>query len=185
MNNRRGVRSIIRNHLPSRIDTLSVFAACALPVFAWAIISYLYALPGFVVRLSIWDIIGTASYVLTLALFESLLLTVPFLLVAVVLPSHLFKDRFVALSSVIVLVSSLWMMYANYYRIDLASWDTNQVLTSLTLYLLTLAIPIALVLRYKRFEGTIQKFTQRVAVLVYFYVGLAAIGVVVILIRNI
>jgi hypothetical protein len=55
----------------------------------------------------------------------------------------------------------------------------------LTLYLLTLAIPIALVLRYKRFEGTIQKFTLRVAVLVYFYVGLAAIGVVVILIRNI
>jgi hypothetical protein len=176
--------SCLRNRFPSREDSLYVFAVCALPVFAWAIFSYLYAFPEFVLRMSIWDLVGTASYTLAYALLESLVITVPLILMAAILPARFFKHHFVAFSSVIVIVSSIWIMYANYHLIDFSDWDLSEILRVLLIYLLSLAIPIALILRYNRIEQIVQAIVQRVAVLVYIYAGLACIGFIIILARN-
>ncbi len=157
---------------------------CALPVFAWAIFSYLYAFPGFVLRLTTWDLIGTASYTLAFALIESFIVTLPFMLLAIILPARWFKDRLVVLTAIIVIITSIWMMYANYWIINLAEWDWAQNLPILALYLLSLAIPIGLAWRYKRIEELVQVIVQRVAVLVYVYTALACLGIIIILIRN-
>ena len=129
--------AFIIGRFPCKADILSALVASALPVFAWAILTYLYALPGFLVRLDLWDVIGTASYPLAFALFESLVLVAPFVLLAAILPSRFFKDHFVAFSAAIILVSSGWMMRANYLRLDLASADMTQAVTGLTLYALS------------------------------------------------
>jgi hypothetical protein len=144
----------------------------------------LYAFPGFVLRLNVWDLVGTVSYTLAFALFESLVLLVPFVLLAVLLPARFFKARFIALSSIIIIISSLWMMYANYYRIDFTGWDMTEALKNLSLYALSLAIPIALVIRNPRLEQIVQALIQRVAVLAYVYVALGCIGVIIVFIRN-
>ena len=157
---------------------------CALPVFAWAIVSYLYAFPGFVLRLTIWDLIGTASYMLAFAMLESWIITAPFVLLAIILPAPLLKDRFVVFTAIIVVVSSIWIMYANYHQINLADWDLVQSWPTLVLYLVSLAIPVMLVTRTKRLEEMVESAIQRVAVLVYVYAALACVGFLVILIRN-
>ncbi len=54
----------------------------------------------------------------------------------------------------------------------------------LALYVISIAIPLALVLRYKRFEGIVQAIIQRVTVLAYVYVALACIGVIIVFVRN-
>lgn len=169
---------------PSRSETLSVLVACSLPVFPWAIFTYLYAFPGFIVRLSVWDIIGTASYPLAFALLESLFLLLLFVILSVILPIHLYKDHFVALSTVIVIISSMWMARANYLRIDFAGWDAAQTLPPLILYALSIAIPIAVIFRFAEIEKVIQAALDRVALLVYAYLGLGLCAVVIVLIRN-
>lgn len=174
----------IKNRFPSRLDTFYVFAACVLPVFLWAILSYLDAFPGFALRLTIWDLIGTASYVLGFALLESILLLLPWVLLAAILPHRVFKDRFVALASIVILISSAWMMYANYHLLNFARLARQEWITGGFLYFITLAIPIALVVRSKRVERLVQALIQRVAVLAYIYVALGCLAILIVILRN-
>jgi drug/metabolite transporter superfamily protein YnfA len=142
------------------------------------------AVPGLALRLNIWDLVGTASYTLAFALIESLVILVPFVLLAAILPSQFFKDHFIAFGSIIVIISSIWMMLANFQRVDLSGLEVAQFLPVLALYVISIAIPLALVLRYKRFEGIVQAIIQRVTVLAYVYVALACIGVIIVFVRN-
>ncbi len=122
---------------------------------------------------------------LAFALLESIVVTLPFVLLAVLLPARFFKNHFVAFSTAIILISSLWMMYDNYHQIDLAALGLERTLRDLALYLFSLALPIALILRFKRVEEIIQAVIQRVAVLMYVYAALACLGFIIVLIRNI
>ncbi len=127
---------------------------------------------------------GTAGYTLAFALLESLVILAPIVLLAVILPSRLFKEHFVAFGSTIVVISSIWMMLANYQRYDFSGIQVTQFLPVLALYLISIALPIVLIVRYKRFEQLVQAIVQRVAVLAYVYVALACVGVIIVLLRN-
>jgi hypothetical protein len=109
---------------------------------------------------------------------------VPFLLLAAVIPSRLFRDHAVVLTTVFVLVTSLWMIYANYHQVNLGNLDAAHSLPDFMLYVLSVAVPIALVLRIKRIAEIIQAAVSRVAVLVYIYAALACLGVLVVIFRN-
>jgi drug/metabolite transporter superfamily protein YnfA len=135
-------------------------------------------------RLTIWDVVGTAGYTLAFALLESLVILAPIVLLAVVLPPRLFKEHFVAFGSTIVVISSIWMMLANYQRYDFSGIQVAQFLPVLALYLISIAVPIAMIVRDKRFEGIVQGLVQRAAVLAYVYVALACAGVIIVLMRN-
>jgi len=150
----------------------------------WALISYFYAVPGFVLRFSIWELIGTASYILSFALIESIVILLPFVLLAAILPARFFKNHFAALASSIILVSSAWVMVANYRDIDFSEWDWVQFFPFLLLYLVSIALPIILIFHFKRVEQIIQAIIRQVSVLGYAYVALACISVVIVIIRN-
>jgi hypothetical protein len=161
-----------------------MFAVCALPVFFWAILSYFYAFPGYVLRLTVWDLIGAASYVLAYALLASLIITAPFLLAAIILPARLFKAHAVVLTAIIILVTSVWMMYANYHQVNLANLDYVQSLPSILFYILSVVVPIALVLRIRRLYEIVQAFVTRLTVLIYIYTTLACLGLLIVIVRN-
>jgi hypothetical protein len=108
---------------------------------------------------------------------------VPFVLLAIILPARLFKDHVIVLTAIIVLISSIWMIYANYHQINLGDWDVVESLPLELLYLLSIAFPIILVLRWKRIEDMVQGFVQRLALLVYIYAALACLGVLIVLFR--
>ena len=141
-------------------------------------------MPGFILRLNYWDLVGTASYTLAFALVESLIIFLPFLVLAVILPARLLKNRFVTTSSIIVLISSFWMMYANAHRIDFTSWGAADAWLPLSAYLLSLAIPIAAAVRSSQVERIVQAIVARLAVLSYVYVALGCLGVIIVLVRN-
>ncbi len=184
INNALGAYTIFKQRFPSRTDVFYAFAACVLPVFAWAVLSYLDALPGYILRFSLWDLLGMASYTLAFVLFESLVILLPVILLAVVLPPRILKDHFLARGSTLIFISSIWMMFANYQRVDLSGGKMTQYLGALVLYILSLVIAFALFERFKRIDQVMQAVMKRVAVLAYFYVALACLGVIIILIRN-
>lgn len=170
--------------MPSKGDTANIFAVCALPVFLWAIYSYLYAFPGYVLRLNAWDLIGALSYTLAFALLESAITTLPFVIASVLLPPRIFKNNIVVLTTVIVLVTSIWMIDANYHQVNFGEYEIGRFILYVTLYLLTVAVPITIVIRFDRIGRIIQGFVGRLALLVYVYAALAAIAVLIVLLRN-
>lgn len=179
------VLATFKARLPDRQQVLLVFAACVLPVFAWALLVYIDQLPALILRLTVWELLGVTSYIFALALVESLVLLMPILLLTLILPTRVFKEHFIAIGSLIVLISSVWLMYANHNDSYDAEWTTTQLLLILAAYLLSLAIPIALVFKFRRLEAIIQSVMERIAVLAYIYVALACVAVVIVIIRNI
>ncbi len=176
---------VLRNRFPSRAETFQVFTACAVPVFVWAILAYLDAVPGFILRLSIWDIIGSISYVLAFALIESVLFLLPFVIIAFILPGRLFRDHFGALGSVLALITAAWAMHLNYDRLYFNTLTDDQIHTGLVLYLLSIAVAILLILRIKPLERLVRAIMDRATILAYVYVGFALAGILIVLIRNI
>lgn len=176
---------MFKHRIPTRTDIFYVFAACVLPVFAWAMLSYLDAFPGYALRFSLWDLLGMTSYTLAFVLIESLVILLPVILLAVILPPRILKDHFLARGSALVFISSIWMMYANYQHVDLSGWNTAQYLGALALYLLSLVIAFVLFERFKRIDQVMQSVMRRLAVLAYVYVAFACLGLIFILIRNV
>ncbi len=177
--------AVLRNRFPSRAETFEVFAACAVPVFIWAIIAYLDAVPGFILRLSIWDVIGTASYVLAFALVESIVFLVPFVVLAFILPGRLLRDHFGALGSVLALITAAWAMHLNYDRLYFNTLTDEQVRTGIVLYLLSILAAALLIVRFKPLERLVRSIMDRVTILAYVYVAFALVSILIILIRNI
>ena len=170
--------------MPAPADTLLVLSAGAIPVFFWALLNYLDAFPGFALRLNIWDLIGTASYTLATALIESIVLVMPFILVAILLPSRFRQAHFVAVACAIILISCIWLMYANYQRVDLSDLNPGDSLPFLVFYLLSIVIPVVLILRYRRIEEGVRAVMSRASILATVYLLLGCLSIVVILIRN-
>jgi hypothetical protein len=144
----------------------------------------LYDFPGFALRLTAWDLIGTASYVLAFALLESAAVAAPFVLLAAILPAKFREEHYVALSSAVIIISSVWMAYANYHLIDFSAPGLKALLPEFVLYLISIVLPIALILRSRRIERAIQAILQRVAALVLVYAAFGCLGVVIVVIRN-
>ncbi len=148
-------------------------------------LSFLDAFPGFALRFSLWDLLGMASYTLAYVLFESLVILLPVILLAVILPSWILRDHFFARGSALVFISAIWMMFANYQRADLAGGHTAQYIVALALYVLSLVLAFILFERFKRIDQVMQTVMKNLAVLAYFYVALACLGIIIIIIRNV
>ena len=78
-----------RRLLPSWRDLQLVFAAIALPVFAWSIVNVLREMPSWVLRLRTWDLVGVIAYMQAFARFETLVVLLAMILLAVMLPGRL------------------------------------------------------------------------------------------------
>jgi hypothetical protein len=177
--------SALNRRVPSLQASLLVFASAVIPVFVWALISFLDAVPAYALRLSLWEIIGSAGYTLAFALLESFVVFLPVWLLAVILPTRWLTAHFVALGSAMLFITSAWMMVGNYNKVDLSNWELSSLLIVLALYLLSLAVAIAVILRFPRVEQIIQNIVGRFATLAYVYVALACVGVVIVIIRNV
>jgi hypothetical protein len=175
--------AVLKTRFPSREDVLYVFGVVALPVFFWSLIVFIYNIPSMVLRLSAWDILGILSYDETYALIETVIVLVFWLVLSAVLPGILLRNKFLALSTTTILVSAAWMMVANYKNFSY-NWKLNEALFWLSLYLLSVAVPYALVQRFRRISELAQALARRIALLAYIYVGLGCLGVFVVIMRN-
>lgn len=181
----RALSPSLARRLPSRQDTFHVLGACVIPVFLWSLLSFLNEVPGFALRLSLWDVIGMASYILAAALVESVLLLLPLLVISALLPARFFRNHFLAFGSAIAVITSLWIMYANYHTLDFSTWGVSEWLIGLALYLGSIAIALALMLRWKHVEEIVGSVVQRVSTLSTVYIAIGLMGILIVLIRNI
>jgi hypothetical protein len=160
-----------------------VFAVCVFPIHVWSFISLLSRLSGLMLKLNPWELIGTIAYVQTFALLESMSLLLILVILAAVLPARLLRDRFVAKSSILVLLTSAIAIAIHYELIHW--WRLCEFLAGLASYLLLAGALCVLIQRYERFEKAIQMAADRLAVLSSAYVCVDLLSVITVVIRNI
>lgn len=161
-----------------------MFAAIAFPVFIWSITNVLHELPAWVLRLTIWDLMGMFAYTQMFALFETLLVLTALLLMAAILPGRIFRDRFVSVGTILIVISSLWAIAYHRSGIDPSELGARELAAAGLAYVASVVLAWAVVNRFDRLRIAIRTVVDRVSVLALLYAGIGVAGLLVVLIRN-
>ena len=179
-----GALATYSRRLPSAQELQLVFAAIALPVFAWSILNVLREMPSWVLRLKTWDLVGVIAYTQAFALIETLVVWVTMILIAAVLPAKLFRDHFVAVGSALVLVAAAWAIAYHLSPVDIADVGRRQLLLVGLTSAGSIALVYSAVTRSARIESLIRSVTERVSILSFVYAGLGVLSLILVIIRN-
>lgn len=173
-----------KKRLPSKRDAFLLFAACVFPVHVWSILNVLREVPAWVLRLSVWELAGVIAYTQVLALVESLTVSLALLVLSVVLPAGLFRNRLVAQGSMLVLVTSCWAIVAHYNDDVIRLWGARDFLLWLVFYVVSITIFYILIYRSAKIERAIRSVVERLAVLSGLYVALDLLCILIVVLRN-
>ena len=176
---------IFKERLISSEEVLSVIAACVLPIFIWSIIQMMWEIPGWILRMSIWQLIGVIAYVQAFALVESLAIAALLIIISIILPKRIFRDNIISISAMFIFVTALWAVLAHYSEDTIRLWRIKEFLPWITIYIFSIGIGYYLVQRFEQLAKTIRLMVDRISVLAFFYVFIGMVSIVIVIFRNI
>lgn len=176
----------------------SLLLMCAFPVHAWTLILAFRDISWLTERTNAWDAIGVVSYGLLFTFFESWIVFFGMALLGFLVSTKWARERRLALLSVLVLILALWAMAVQlFFLLKLAlpgSWvnfliqsgHPLWVMSAVTLFTVGLSflIPALLVVKSTPAFRFVQGLIERLSLLAMFYLCLDAVGLVIVLIRN-
>jgi len=134
--------------------------------------------------MSVWDMIGVMAYPLSFALLESILVLAGLLIVAVTLPSKLYRNWFVSQSTVIIFLVSVWAVFLQIYGQDWGMWSYRGLLIGLLPLVMMIILLAILNARFNKLQKTIEALAERMIVLGFLYVIIDIVFLLVLIIRN-
>jgi hypothetical protein len=182
----------------SRQGLWTLFLMCALPLHAWTMILAFRDVSWVTDRTNAWDAVGVFSYGLVFALVESLVVFLLASLLGFLVSARWNREWRVMLLTVLVLMLSLWAIAEQLFfllPVRLPASIIGLLVQSghplRTLYLgvivfvsLTIVIPVVLVLRSEKAVRFLRAAVDRLSLLAVFYLLFDAIGLVIVVIRN-
>jgi hypothetical protein len=177
---------ITRNKWSARAEYFQLFLMCAFPIHVWAYINLLNDMPAIQLQMGFWRILGVAAYVLDFALLESLFVFGLIFIVSFILPERLFELKLVQIESIIVLTTSISVIFIQLYdhweinSLTYADWIALWALIGLSIFI----IAAYWLNRNQRAQVIFQSGVERLAILSLVYISLDILGLIVIIIRN-
>lgn len=178
----------LKSRLPDKGAIIPVFSTLLFFVASWAVYRALWWLPSWLDYLNLWDVSIVLAYTLAYALLESAMLTGVFLLLALILPEHFFKEQFLSQGAALAGLFSLGALLVQ-RRIGVI-FDLALV-ALIAAPLLILAGGLFLILataylfrRFPRLRIFIEGLAERMTIFAYLYIPLGLIGVGVVIVRN-
>lgn len=177
----------------------SLFLMCAFPLHLWAMILIFRDVSWVIERTNIWDAIGVGSYGMIRAFTESAIVFVIFALLGFCTPKPWSVDKRIAFLSLLVLLLSAWGMIgqllflwnvslpASLMQFVIDSGHPLRMLyaMSLAVVLPTILLPMYLFIRSDKFIRFIQELIERLSLLTVFYLIFDAMGLIIVIVRNI
>jgi hypothetical protein len=182
----------------TRLGLWSLFVICAFPQHVWAFVLALRDVSWVAERTNAWDAVGVVSYGLVFALVESLILFGVMVLLGYLVSGSWDADRRVSLLAVLVLIASLWAMLEQLYFLigtGQPHWLLHLLIASghplryffalvVAVVVLSVVVPAFLVIRSQRAAQAIWGLIDRLSVLMVFYLLFDAVGIIIVLVRN-
>ncbi len=176
----------------------ALFLMCALPLHVWTMILAFRDMSWVADRTNSWDAVGVFAYGLLFALAESIIVFLVVAVLGVLVPAGLERHQRLGLLTVLVLMLSLWAIAEQLFFLGDVHWPgafINLLIQSghplRTLYavviavvVVTVLIPVVLFLRSPRVAGFVQALIDRLSLLMVFYLVFDAIGLVIVVVRN-
>ncbi len=182
-------RQWLASRLPGKDETFSVFSLIVFIVFTWAIYQMVWKLPSWLFLMGLLQISVVAAYVLAFALIESLVMLASMLLLALIIPRRLFRDKFVPQASLLVTILSLLAIYLQGHLNLLTGMALAQLVILPFIFLIGIFVYVLLfsilIERTSVVPRLIQAAANRLTVFAYVYVPISLLCLLVVIARNI
>jgi hypothetical protein len=164
-----------------------VFAACVVPIYSWSIVAFLERMPGWLLFLNSWDLIGAFAYTQAFAFLESTIVLLILIVLSVILPARFFRHRFVAQGSMTMFLTLVWAIALRNLKgkAGVVSWTLKAFFLWLVLYSTSIGASYMFIHRFKRLEESINAFIERLTVLLYVYVPITFLSLMIVILRNV
>lgn len=180
---------LFRSRFPSKKEAIAVFIVVVFPLHARAYLALFHDVPGYILHLSVWDIVGITGYVQLVALIESLLFLGFFTFISITLPNRAWRDGFVQKSAVTYLILFPWILPIHYQNqiLNLVNGDLGKyailMLGWILLAFVVLSIALTGVHRSKVWQSRIDRLIAFFSPLSSVYLAVDLMLAVVLLIR--
>lgn len=179
----------MKSRLPSAPEALSVFSIFVFFVFSWTLYRAFWYVPSWLEYLSVWSILVIGAYVLAFALLESAFLLALVVFFSLFFPLKVFKEQYALQGSSLALLLSVGAFLLQrkinlVYRLEL--WQLLAYpLVGLLASVLLVVLLAFLFNRFPLLSRLVNAVVERMLIFVYLYVPLGALGLLVVLVRNI
>lgn len=171
---------------------------CAFPLHLWALILAFQDVAWVTERTNAWDAVGVVSYALLFALIESFLVFLAFAMLGFLVPRRWNPNKRIGFLILLALLLSAWGIVSQLFFL----WNINlpapamQFLArsghplrllyagALAIVLPTILLPIYFFLKWDGMLARIEDLADRLSVLMGLYLFFDAIGVIIVIIRN-
>ena len=179
----------ISERLPSRQEATPVLSEIVFIVFSWTLYRMFWYVPSWLEYLSAWNVVLTAAYVLSFALFESVIVFGLICVLSFVLPQKIFRQQFIAQAGSIAAAISVGAFLLQ-RKMKVIYRLTHPELLIYPVFILIAILTLILLLSYvfRRFESLtrfIRIIAERMTVFLYVYVPLGILGLLIVVFRNI
>lgn len=155
-----------------------------LSIHIWSFLHVFEEIPAWILRLTVWELLGAIAYSQVFAMLESGLILIAFLVFSFFLPKRWFAYQFVPATSLIILVATGWAIAAHKYDQVIRTWGAREFLPWLILVVTSLALALMLVSRSEKVKNILSSLVKRAAVLSTIYLFIAILSLIIVLIRN-
>jgi hypothetical protein len=175
--------AIFRNRFPPRQEVLQVYTIISVPINIWAMIAVLRVVPSWILSMSIWEMIGVMAYPLAFALIESLFIFAILWILAVILPSSVYRARFVSQSTIIALLAATWGIIMQLWGQQLRLWTANRFVGIIILGVLIIVLSF-LNAHSEKSQKTLTMIAERLTILGIFYFIIDIFFLIIVIVNN-
>ena len=170
--------AIFRERFSSE-DLLHLLVFCAFPIHVWTIVNMFRDVPSWALYMQQWELVSTIAYMLAFALFETLIILLPILVVGLILPKQWVSRVYVPWVGV-MLVEGALAAIAFQFTIVQHSPKRNLII----LIALVLGGSTLLLLRFPKIGEILRSVVGRLTVLTFLYIFVDLVGLVIVIARN-
>lgn len=178
----------IRSKIPARQEILAVFSTAAFIAFSWTIYRMFFQVPSWLFYLNLADMLWITAYVLAFALLESAFLLGFLVLLALIYPAKRFSQKFVAQSTLLILVLTIGALLYQQHIGMLKWWGLLELVIFILAFVASVTILVFLFSlicdRFTRLKKLLDSLADRLTVFGFLYLPLGTLGLVVVILRN-
>ncbi len=161
-------------------DLLHLFVFCAFPIHIWTFANMFRDVPSWALYMRYWELISTVAYTLAFALFETLIILLPLIVLGMLIPRRWVSSRFIPWAGVMLVEGTI---AAIAFQIAIMNHSPKKYLV-IGIGLM-FGISSILVIRHPKIGEILRSIAKRLVVLSFLYIFLDVVGLVIVIARNV
>lgn len=175
--------NLIRNRLPSRSEIISVFGVVVFACHSWTMLGFLNKLSSFLLYFSVGEILSIFAYMMSVALLESIAVTILLVLLSGLLPSNWLRDGFAYKGFVIVVIATAAsILFQKLLPDDYPS--TLMLAVSALAPLILIVVLIGVGQSFPRLRSLLLDIQDRISIMLFIYVPIGILSLMIVVFRN-